>query len=110
MARNEASARAVAAINHLIAVAAGNGSGGATEAYNGVDDVAYALSQIPLFSPRPIKIICVGAGFSGLSIAHAVSSGRLPAVELKIYEKNAGIGGTWYENRYPGYAIEADGR
>lgn len=101
MARNEASARAVAAFNNLIAVA-DNVSTGATEEYKGVDEVAYALSQIPLFTPRPIKIICIGAGFSGLSIAHAVSSGRLPVVELKIYEKNRAIGGTWYENRYPG--------
>jgi cation diffusion facilitator CzcD-associated flavoprotein CzcO len=23
-------------------------------------------------------------------------------VELVVYEKNAEIGGTWYENRYPG--------
>lgn len=23
-------------------------------------------------------------------------------MDLKIYEKNEGVGGTWWENRYPG--------
>lgn len=78
-------------------------SGGATEAWRNVDDVAYALSQISLFTPRPIKIIAIGAGFAGLEIAHAVESGALPGAELVIYEKDSGIGGTWFENRYPGY-------
>ena len=27
---------------------------------------------------------------------------RVPNVELKIYEKNEEIGGTWFENHYPG--------
>ncbi|KAF5988509.1 sterigmatocystin biosynthesis monooxygenase stcW [Fusarium coicis] len=72
---------------------------GATEAWRGVDDVAYALSQLSLFTPRPIKIVAVGAGLSGLAIAHAVEAGLLPGAELTIYEKNAGIGGTWFENR-----------
>jgi len=27
-------------------------------------------------------------------------------VTLTIYEKNAGIGGTWWENRYPGVACD----
>ncbi|RFU29399.1 hypothetical protein B7463_g6938, partial [Scytalidium lignicola] len=79
---------------------------GATEAYRDLDNLAYALSQVPLLTPRPIKIIAVGAGFSGLALAQAVESGKLPAVDLKIYEKNAGIGGTWYENRYPGCACD----
>ncbi|KAK6365667.1 hypothetical protein LTS17_011053 [Exophiala oligosperma] len=78
-------------------------SGGATEAWRNVDDVAYALSQISLFTPRPIKIIAIGAGFAGLEIAHAVESGALPGAELVIYEKDSGIGGTWFENRYPGF-------
>jgi hypothetical protein len=76
---------------------------GATEAYRGRDDLAYAISQVPCRTPRAIKIICVGAGFSGLSIAKAVSTGKIPNATLTVYEKNASVGGTWYENRYPGY-------
>ena len=26
---------------------------------------------------------------------------KIPNVDLTIYEKSAGIGGTWYNNRYP---------
>lgn len=27
-------------------------------------------------------------------------------VDLAIYEKNADVGGTWFENRYPGLACD----
>lgn len=77
--------------------------GEATEAYNGVDNIAYAISRLPLGAPRAVKVICVGAGFSGLAFAREVERGHLPNVSLTVYEKNASVGGTWYENRYPGY-------
>ncbi|KAF2992994.1 hypothetical protein E8E13_000981 [Curvularia kusanoi] len=80
--------------------------GQATEAYKDIDELAYALSKVPTFTPRPIKIIAIGAGFSGLSLARAVRSGKLPNATITIYEKNAGLGGTWYENRYPGCACD----
>ncbi|KAJ5717726.1 hypothetical protein N7488_003372 [Penicillium malachiteum] len=81
-------------------------AGEATEPYKGVDDVAYAISRLPLGSPRELKVICVGAGFSGLAFAREVELGNLPNVTLKIYEKNDSVGGTWYENRYPGCACD----
>jgi len=31
---------------------------------------------------------------------------RIPNLNLTIYEKNPEIGGTWYENRYPGVACD----
>jgi cation diffusion facilitator CzcD-associated flavoprotein CzcO len=31
---------------------------------------------------------------------------RIPNLSLTIYEKNPEIGGTWYENRYPGVACD----
>jgi hypothetical protein len=77
-----------------------------TAAYKGKDKVAYELSKKFFDSPRPIKIIVAGAGCSGLDLAHAVESGRLKNVDLRIYEKNAGLGGTWWENRYPGCACD----
>lgn len=30
----------------------------------------------------------------------------VPGVDLTIYEKNTGLGGTWFENRYPGLACD----
>lgn len=77
-----------------------------TSAYKGRDQTAYNLSKQYFDTPRKVKIIVAGAGCSGLDLAHAVESGRLKNVELKIYEKNAGLGGTWFENRYPGCACD----
>ena len=31
---------------------------------------------------------------------------RVPNLDLTIYEKQAGVGGTWYANRYPGLACD----
>ena len=74
-----------------------------TAAYKSKDDLAYQLSKVPYRTSRPIKIIVAGAGISGLSFAHEIETGhKVKSASLTIYEKNAGLGGTWYENRYPG--------
>lgn len=78
--------------------------GEATDAYKSRDELAYTLSRLPLGSRRPLKVICAGAGFSGLALAKEVETERLRNVSLVVYEKNASVGGTWYENRYPGCA------
>ncbi|KAH6893129.1 hypothetical protein B0T10DRAFT_509739 [Thelonectria olida] len=62
-------------------------------------------SDRPIDAARPLKVIYIGAGVSG--IVGAIQFRKLlPSVELVIYEKNADIGGTWYENRYPGCACD----
>lgn len=76
--------------------------GEATEAYKDVDELAYLLSRVPTFTSRPLRIAVVGAGFGGLALARAVHVGKLSNASVVVYEKNAGVGGTWYENRYPG--------
>lgn len=75
---------------------------GRTAAYENVDRLAFELSRVPMRTPRPLKIICCGAGISGLNLAHEVASGGFQNCQLTIYEKNSDIGGTWFENRYPG--------
>ncbi|KIX92951.1 uncharacterized protein Z520_11427 [Fonsecaea multimorphosa CBS 102226] len=55
--------------------------------------------------PRKLKIIHVGAGASGLLLAYKAER-QLRNYELICYEKNPSIGGTWYENRYPGCACD----
>ncbi|KAK2130497.1 pyridoxal phosphate-dependent transferase [Fusarium oxysporum II5] len=79
---------------------------GATEDYQDRDDLAYALSKVPMLTPRKLKVIAVGAGFGGVDLAPAVRVGKLPGVDLTIYEKNADIGETWHESRYPGCACD----
>lgn len=42
---------------------------------------------------RPIKVICIGAGLSGLCLAYKMGRG-LESFDLTIYEKNSDVGGT----------------
>ncbi|KAL6231968.1 hypothetical protein BDW75DRAFT_247546 [Aspergillus navahoensis] len=50
---------------------------------------------------RPIKVIVIGAGLSGI-LAGIRFPQRIPNLQLTIYDKNEDLGGTWWENRYPG--------
>jgi hypothetical protein len=61
----------------------------------------YQVSDQPLGTIKPMRIICIGAGASGINMAYQTKN-YLEQVELVCYEKNPEIGGTWYENRYPG--------
>jgi cation diffusion facilitator CzcD-associated flavoprotein CzcO len=50
---------------------------------------------------RKIRVLSIGAGVTGIMNAYHIQK-MLENVEHVIYEKNADIGGTWLENRYPG--------
>lgn len=52
---------------------------------------------------RPLRIVVIGAGISGI-LACIRFVQRIPNLDLCIYDKNPDIGGTWFENRYPGCA------
>ena len=52
---------------------------------------------------RPLKVIGIGAGISGILAAIRLPR-KLKNSELVIYDKNEEVGGTWFENRYPGCA------
>ncbi|KAL4780314.1 hypothetical protein BJX76DRAFT_360979 [Aspergillus varians] len=55
------------------------------------------------FTPRKLRVVCIGAGFSGLIMAYKLKHERpLDFVDFTIYEKNPEVGGAWYENVYPG--------
>ena len=61
------------------------------------------ISEREIDKPRALKVIYIGAGVSG--IVGAIQFKKLiPDLELVVYEKNPEVGGTWYENRYPGCA------
>jgi cation diffusion facilitator CzcD-associated flavoprotein CzcO len=53
---------------------------------------------------RKVRVIVIGAGISGIGFAYKAQS--LPDVEYVIYEKNAEVGGTWLESRYPGCSCD----
>ncbi|OQD90612.1 hypothetical protein PENANT_c001G08521 [Penicillium antarcticum] len=59
------------------------------------------------FKSRRIRVVCIGAGFSGLILAHKLKHEQpLDFVDLTIYEKNSEVGGTWLENVYPGVGCD----
>jgi cation diffusion facilitator CzcD-associated flavoprotein CzcO len=55
----------------------------------------------PLHSERHVKVICVGAGASGLLMAYKLQK-HFKNYRLTVYEKNSEVSGTWFENKYPG--------
>lgn len=70
-----------------------------TSETNGVKAApTWQLHDSPVENQRKLRVIVIGAGYSGVYCGIRIPE-RLRNVELVIYEKNAGIGGTWYENR-----------
>ena len=61
----------------------------------------YERADKPIHEPRKLKVICIGAGASGLLLAYKLQR-SFEKFELTIYEKNEDISGTWLENNYPG--------
>lgn len=48
-------------------------------------------------------VLVIGAGVSGILAAIRLKEAGLP---FTVIEKNAGVGGTWYENSYPGARVD----
>lgn len=61
---------------------------------------AYMIPDITLHDPanKKIRAICIGAGMSGIAMAYKIQE-FTENIELQVYERNDGIGGTWFENR-----------
>ncbi|OQD89436.1 hypothetical protein PENANT_c002G04512 [Penicillium antarcticum] len=70
----------------------------------------FSVKEQPAYTPRKIKIICAGAGFSGLTLAHKIKHELRLAefIDYTVYDKNTEVGGVWIENRYPGVACSPD--
>jgi 4-hydroxyacetophenone monooxygenase len=49
------------------------------------------------------KVLIIGAGMSGLLTAHRLEQA---GVDFVIVEKNEDVGGTWFENKYPGCRVD----
>ncbi|KAI1799343.1 FAD/NAD(P)-binding domain-containing protein [Daldinia bambusicola] len=59
------------------------------------------LEQRYIDDPRQLRVAVVGAGLSGV-LAGIILPPKVPNLKLTIFEKNADVGGTWFENIYPG--------
>ncbi|MDY7084881.1 MAG: NAD(P)/FAD-dependent oxidoreductase [Actinomycetota bacterium] len=53
---------------------------------------------------KRLRVAVIGAGMGG--IAAAVKLRRRTSAEIVIYEQSAGVGGTWFDNRYPGCEVD----
>lgn len=89
-------------VGHNIPLPYTNGVNGSTKSNR------VPVGKKPVFTPRKLRVVCVGAGYSGLILAyknaHQMKSTEF--IDLTIYEKNHDVGGTWLENRYPGIACD----
>lgn len=65
----------------------------------------YAVKEQPLGTLRRVRIVTIGAGLSGINIIRTLRL-NTSNFEHVVYEKNEEIGGTWFENRYPGCACD----
>jgi cation diffusion facilitator CzcD-associated flavoprotein CzcO len=64
---------------------------------------SYDAIEEPLGTTRKVRVVLIGAGASGINMLRALrlhlAHGSWTAT---AYEKNPRVGGTWFENRYPG--------
>ena len=63
------------------------------------DDDAQRRLGGPIHNERHVKIICVGAGASGLLFAYKIQR-HFENFNLTIYEKNVEVSGTWVRMSY----------
>ena len=57
----------------------------------------------PAESLEKFQVLVIGAGMSGICAAYRLKEAGIPYV---VVEKNPAVGGTWYENSYPGCKVD----
>ncbi|KAK5128236.1 hypothetical protein LTR85_002903 [Meristemomyces frigidus] len=87
-----------------------NGMDGISHSYDYPEQVPegpYRVLDQYHSKPSKLRVACAGAGASGLCLAYKMEK-MLEAgtYELTLFEKNNQLGGTWYENTYPGVACD----
>ena len=61
------------------------------------------IDDVPREDRDGFHVVVVGAGMSGLLAAIRLAGA---GIAYTVVEKNAGVGGTWWENRYPGCRVD----
>ncbi|KAI0117329.1 FAD/NAD(P)-binding domain-containing protein [Daldinia grandis] len=72
-----------------------------TKAPETVSKLPYTIREAPLGTTKHVRIVGIGAGASGINMIRTLRR-NIANYEFVIYEKNEKVGGTWFENRYPG--------
>lgn len=64
-----------------------------------------ASSEAPWKAPAggTLDVLVIGAGISGLAAAIKLKEAGIP---YTVIEKNPAVGGTWYDNSYPGCGVD----
>ena len=81
----------------------GDAGDGVAEYVAATNFVSSTITDLPplykhcIDADRRVKVICIGAGFSGI-LAGIRFPQRIQNLDFTIYEKNPEVGGTWYEN------------
>lgn len=65
----------------------------------------FHLQEKSVDQGREIRATIIGAGVSGICMYIRLLQ-HVPNIRITIVEKNPCVGGTWYENRYPGVACD----
>ncbi len=60
-------------------------------------------NEVPAERLAQHTVLVIGGGMSGVLAAYRLQEAGVPFV---VIEKNAAVGGTWFENRYPGARVD----
>ncbi|RZT39127.1 flavin-containing monooxygenase [Cupriavidus agavae] len=67
-------------------------------------DPAFRIDQADAYRvPAGFHVVVIGAGVAGLCASIRLQGAGIPHT---VIEKNGEVGGTWYENRYPGAGVD----
>jgi len=72
-------------------------------ALHGEDEREVDLGDVDPEVRRAFHVVVIGAGMSGLLAGIRLADA---GISFTIIEKNPDVGGTWYENRYPGCRVD----
>jgi len=62
------------------------------------------IFEVPEATRGDFQVLVIGAGMSGLLTAIRLQEAGIP---FQVIEKNSDVGGTWYENTYPGCRVDS---
>ena len=69
------------------------------------DETGYRIREQPYGTKRKVRVVLMGAAASTANFLKKAEE-QMENLDICVYEKNSDVGGTWFENRYPGCACD----